>query len=241
MQSACRLQLHAGGVQVGRAVANAAAGGAAACSRHAGGACRWGMQGARCGQPPQGVQLHAVGMQAACRQHACRQGMQAAFSSGALWPTPPQGARCGQPPQGVQLHAVGMQAACSRHAGSMQAGHAGGVQAGRAVANDAARGSRHASGMQAGHAGGMQVGRIAGDVQVGGALWPTPPQGVQLHAVGTQAACKHAGEQATCRWDPPPPNGDMHAAVGVQVKAPWTRQNCQAKFNQILVEFLCEF
>ena len=232
MQAACRRHAggahedgmqagSAGGMQVGRAVANAAAGGGSCmqsrCKRHAGGACRW----------------HAGGMQAACRW-------------GALWSTPPQG---------VQLHAVGMQAG---HAVGMQAGHAGGMQVGRAVPNAAARGasacSRHTGGMQAGrvqascrrgacksmqagHAGGMQV----------GALRPTLQPGVQLHAVAMQAG--HAGGmQAACRWSGSAGmqagrrhaggarcihRRGMQAAGDMQVRAPWTRQNCQAKFNQI--------
>ena len=112
---------HAGGMQVGRAVANTGAGGAAACSRHA-----VGMQAVLWPTPAQRVQLRAVGMQSARRRHAgSMQVGRAVANAGAGG-------------------AVGMQSACrrcsgqrwrrgcscgGRHAVGMQVGHAGGAAA----------------------------------------------------------------------------------------------------------------
>ena len=80
---------HAGGMQVGRAVANAGRGcSCVACSRHAGGAVANAAL-------LQGMQLHAVGMQAACRR-----GMQVTWRHAG-------GARCASPNGGS-----GRQAAC---------------------------------------------------------------------------------------------------------------------------------
>ena len=166
-------------------MANAGAGDAAACGRHAGGMHAGGMHGggavAKAGA---GVQLHAVGMQA-CRRHG-------------------GGACCGQ------RHRRGcscMQPACRRHAGRACRWHAAG----------ACR---------------------------WGVLWPTPAQGVQLHAVGMQAACRR-GMQVVWRL------GELCVAErGHGMQAAGRRYAGQSvldlpklptKIEPNLAEFLCEF
>ena len=162
MQSAC--SRHAGG-----AVANAGAGGAAACGRHA-----VGMQAGHAGgmQVGRAVANTGAGGAAACSLHAV--GMQAV-----LWPTPAQE---------EQLRVVGMQSACRRHAGGACRRHAGGACCGQ-------HRRRGYSCMQAGHAVGMQAACRRG-MQVGMAAcsWGALRRRTGAAACRRQAGRRHAGQ-----------------------------------------------